>query len=425
MAKTEGFAEEKKILEFLRRIERNQSAYSALYVYVSKLKPKNRHPLFVKVIARLFDGLVGAAEGQLFVLENGDFVIIGKNITSVTINNAVGKLRKCLASDPILMSQEECAFTKIYMFPEEFIDLGMQIEEMMINRNVDVPTIQKFAIEAKQLESVKEHLDDIDVAEIVKHQSILRFESSDVFKSLYQEFFVAVKDLSLQYNPSIDLVANKWLFLYLTQILDKKTISSFKQSAINNYPQAVGLNLNLSSVFSDEFKNLISDFTNSGKYIIAEVQLSDMFNSLNLYFEAKKFLHDHNCKMLVDGLTLSMLQTLDIPRLQPDLVKIFWDPIMEFDTNNANFKKFISDFGSDNIILAKCKDVKSIRWGIKYGIRNFQGPYIDNLEVELVRKQCPNGGICTTEDCLKRRRLIVGAERDKCVYKDYLEKILE
>ena len=53
MAKAESFAEERNLLEFLRRIERNQSAYSALYVYVSKLKPKNFYIFFILMYFKL------------------------------------------------------------------------------------------------------------------------------------------------------------------------------------------------------------------------------------------------------------------------------------------------------------------------------------------------------------------------------------
>ena len=51
MAKTGKFAAEKYLLESLNRIARNQAMYSVLYVNVSKLKAKNRHPSFFKVIA--------------------------------------------------------------------------------------------------------------------------------------------------------------------------------------------------------------------------------------------------------------------------------------------------------------------------------------------------------------------------------------
>lgn len=63
MVKAGSFAAEKYLLDSLNRIGKNPLGYSVLYVNVSKLKPKNRHPEFVKIFAKLFDGLVGATNG--------------------------------------------------------------------------------------------------------------------------------------------------------------------------------------------------------------------------------------------------------------------------------------------------------------------------------------------------------------------------
>ena len=72
------FDTEKYLLETLDRVSKNRTDYKVLYVNVSKLKPKNRHPRFVKIIARLFDDLVAIADSAMFVLSNGDFAILGK-----------------------------------------------------------------------------------------------------------------------------------------------------------------------------------------------------------------------------------------------------------------------------------------------------------------------------------------------------------
>ena len=119
-----------------------------------------------------------------------------------------------------------------------------------------------------------------------------------------------------------------------------------------------------------------------------------------------------------------MLHMLNIKRLEPDWIKIFWDPIMEFDANNEEFRQLVEDLGREKIILAKSLDEKSVRWGMSHGISAFQGPYIDNLEVAIIRSQCPGGKECSAVDCLKRRRLLAGAFRDECRYKEYLEKLL-
>ena len=72
-----NFETEKYLLETLERVAKNRSEYKILYVNISKLKPKNRHPKFVKIITRLFDDLVSIANSTMFVLENGDFAILG------------------------------------------------------------------------------------------------------------------------------------------------------------------------------------------------------------------------------------------------------------------------------------------------------------------------------------------------------------
>jgi hypothetical protein len=63
-----------------------------------------------------------------------------------------------------------------------------------------------------------------------------------------------------------------------------------------------------------------------------------------------------------------------------------------------------------------------LRWGIKNGIRAFQGPYIDMLEVAMIRKNCPNGKRCTVNDCLKRKKMISGNFRNMCDYKEILDR---
>lgn len=424
MLRTGNLAAEKYLLETLDRVSRSRTPYSALYVNISGLKPKNRHPSFVKVIARLFDDLVGAASGMLFVLSNGDFVILGQEITPQTVENAVQTLRQVLPSDPMFLSRDNGDFTQLYDFPYDFQVLYQRIENLMEKARLPDFSNYKYSVEAAQIDGVIEQLNNINIAELIKHQSVIRIEAFNKFKLLFQEFFVAVKDLSRQYDADIDLTANKWLFLYLTQTLDKKTLSSFMFADIKNWPQQIGLNLNLSSIFSDEFANFIQHVLQPEQKIVAEVQMVDVFNSFHLYFEARELLHRGGHRILIDATSPEMLHMLNIVRLQPDLIKIFWDPMMETDMNNSELRQLLQEFGADNVILAKCKDEKAIRWGISYGIRNFQGPYIDKLEVKLIQASCPDGANCSAEDCLKRRRLIAGFEREKCSQKEFLEKML-
>lgn len=425
MARAVSFSAERYLLDSMNRIAKNPLGYSVLYVNVSKLKPKNRHPEFVKIMAKLFDGLVGATSGLLFILNNSDFAILGKNITQETVEEAVKKLRQGLSSDPILYSHDSKDFAHVYNFPEDFQSFYKMIEQNIANGGgPEEVVVSKRPITAGQIEEVIAHLERIDIAEIVKRQSVVQIGGPKRFAVIFQEFFVAVKDLSAQFDENIDLVANRWLFSYLTQTLDKKTISAFQAAEIKNWPEQISLNLNLSSVFSREFVNFAKNFLKEDQKVIVEVQMMDAFNNLPLFFEAKEILHRGGHKLLIDAMSVDMLQMLNVKRLGADMIKIFWEPLLEYDNNNENLHRIIDDFGSENVILAKCVNETAVRWGMSYKINKFQGPYVDDLEVALLRAKCPNAQNCTAADCLKRKRLLAGAFRDECVHQEHLEALL-
>ncbi len=424
MPKAGSFTAEKYLLDSLSRIAKNPAGYSVLYVNVSKLKPKNRHPQFVKIFAKLFEDLVGATNGMMFILANGDFAILGKKITQETVENAVKTLRQGLSSDPVLMNSDSGEFAEVYEFPEQFVPFYKRIEGIIAADAEQTEEPRKRPLFAAQVESVINHLDNLDIRDIVKHQSIIRIGGAKKFEVLFQEFFVAVKDLSAQFNKDIDLTGNRWLFLYLTQVLDKKTISAFQAADLKVWPRQISLNLNLSSVRSREFINLVKNFIRPEQRLIVEVQLMDVFNNLASYFEVRDLLHQGGHQILIDNTSPEMLHMLNIKRLEPDWVKIFWAPLMEFDVDNAELRQTITDLGAQSVILAKCRDEKAMRWGLKYGVNTFQGPYIDDLEVALIRAGCPNAKNCKVLDCLKRKRLLAGAYRDECVHKECLEKLL-
>ena len=418
---------EKYLLDALDRVARNPLDYSVLYVNISKLRPKNRHPEFVKIFARMFDSIVGVVRGQLFVLSNGDFAILGKNITGTTVDEAVKKIRLGLSSDPIIHGKSTKDFAKIYYFPEDYTSFYIKIQNMYNEdvQDVDVPQeTPKRPISADEIDDVIAQLDTIDIPEIIKRQSAIKILAPNKFKVAFQEFFVAVKDLSKHLDESLDLLASRWLFLYLTQTLDKKTLNAFFYSDIVNWPEQISLNLNLSSVFSHEFVHLAKNFLKPEQKLIVEVQLMDVFNNLPLYFKVKDILHMGGHKLLIDSVSPSSLKMLKLKRLDPDMVKVFWEPLLEYDDHNEMFKKVVEDLGEDNVVLAKCDTNAALKWGLEYKINTFQGPIIDKLEVALLQKCCPDAANCTAADCLHRKKLLWGSFRDECTQKEILEELL-
>lgn len=416
---------EKLLLSNLEQIAKNPENYAALYIHSSKLKPKHRHPKFLKILEKFFDGVVSLSGGALFPLNNGDFVILGNNFSQKTINEAIGKLKQGLSNDPILHSKDPEDFAELYKFPEKFGFLCNQTLELLKYQN---NASEIFPDEAKEIstgdiDNILDTLEQVDISELVKRQSVVEVKGANKFGVHYQEFFIAVKDLNLLFN-NLDLQKNHWLYFYILQHLDKRLLQAFFEAKIKQWPEFIGINLTLQSINSPEFATFTKEFLQQTHKLVVEVQLIDIFNNLPLYFQVKDTLHKNGHKILIDGVTTASLNLLSLEALKPDMIKIFWEPLLEYEKNNAEIKSAITLLKPENVILAKCDTSQALSWGLYNGISVFQGPFMDNLETAIIRRQCPNVDNCDIKTCLKRKRLLSGSEHEKCNQKDILEKLL-
>lgn len=427
MVKQQVVLSEKYLLSALDRIAKNPAGYAVLYINASKLKPKHRHPKFLKILEKFFDGVVGLAKGVFFPLSNGDFAILGRDFSQSMVDEAVNKLREGTSNDPILHGKNSSDFATVFMFPDTFSSFYNYIVSIAENSGQshfeDNFEPEKRSLEAGEVDDVLSILNSIDISELVKRQSIVQILQANQFKVHYQEFFLAVKDLNMLFD-NVDIQENRWLYFYMLQHLDKRMLQAFFSANLHEWPELIGINLTMQSVYSQEFVNFAKMFLTQGRKIVVEVQLIDVFNNLPLYFEVKDILHRGGHKILIDGVNVASLKLLNLASLSPDMIKVFWEPLWEYAPDSDELKEAVTLLGKDNVILAKCDSSQALSWGVKHGISSFQGPFMDNLEVAFIRRECPDAAQCTIKECLKRKRLLSGQERGKCTQLSVLEKLL-
>ena len=86
------------------------------------------------------------------------------------------------------------------------------------------------------------------------------------------------------------------------------------------------------------FVDFAKNFLRGERKLIVEVKLMDVFNNLPLYFEAKEILHKGGHKLLLDAVSPSALRMLNLKTLQPDMVKLFWEPLLEYEAFDEKLK---------------------------------------------------------------------------------------
>lgn len=414
---------ERLLLDALERVINYSADFTVLYVNISKLRPQNKKPKFIKIFFRLFDNIVRNSQSKLFILSNGDFVLLGRSVSETVVEDVVKKLEMVLSSDPIVYDGGD-EFYDIFNLSKKYKILYEKIANIMNSDDKDIfskdDENQVKDIEPEDLDDIINTTRHLDLSPFVCRQSAIRLKNQTYNEVVFQEFFTSIFDLSKIVAPNVNVFSNKWLFQHLTTLLDKKMIDTLIDAKFDHLPKVVSLNFNLSTVFSREFISFAKSFLINGQKIVIEVQLMDVFNNLNLYFEARDLLRKGGHKILIDGVDPNILKFLDIKYLAPDMVKLFWEPLLEADIKNSEIANLCDAIGSDNIILARCDNEKAIRWGLSQGIVTFQGYFIDDISTRVRKANCSYD--CPFEECAKRKKVMFAAKRDECLDKNMLDK---
>ena len=207
--------EEKQKIDFLLSLEPMakakdprimQLAYNAVVTASSRHRIVNTHGLDLKDRDNIAYAYASA------VAKEGDKVATGMGMTisrdfdkleaEKIVNDAVDKLRRGLITDPIWTARSSSEFTQVYN-PDEFDELYRKIEMMVNDENRLVDVVYRNPVDAGQMDAVKEHLDFVNIVDIVKHQSVIRLENSSNFRCMFDEYFVAVKDLNQNFDKNL------------------------------------------------------------------------------------------------------------------------------------------------------------------------------------------------------------------------------
>ena len=108
----------------------------------------------------------------------------------------------------------------------------------------------------------------------------------------------------------------------------------------------------------------------------------DLLTNINMYIDVRGALNALGHAILVDGLSTTMLQMLDVATMKPDHAKIVWAPElldMMDPGSNQSAAYLVSEIGAEKVILSRCDSAAALAWGIKSGISVFQGHFLDSF----------------------------------------------
>lgn len=377
--------QETMFVDTLDRIRRNPEGRKAVHLRLSQLLPQNRTPVRIKIVTRMFRTLESGRQVQIFSLTNDDLAMVVGAGAQRDVNNIIHRVRKLFEGDPLTMD-DEGGNDRFALWYDLTLDAAMAIhaaQQLRQEAQVAPPRAAAEPLPAMTpgaLDELHKKLAFLNVVPFVRDQVALRVDTQTNDAAIeFYEFFLSVGDIQRAIAPGWNLFGDRSLFQDLSRTMDLRMLEIVLRAPQARGAPAISLNLNLETIFTPAFQNFLERVEQPTK-VIVEIQAIDLVTNFNMYLDAQGALGAMGHAILIDGLSTAALAMIDVALMKPDYAKIIWAPelldMMDPATNqSAAF--IVQNIGAEKVILSRCDSANALAWGIKTGIRVFQGHFLD------------------------------------------------
>lgn len=391
---------EARLLERVEAVGADAKAWRGLHFQFSKLLEHYRSDYQIKIAINLLSDLLKGAEGTLFQCADSDIFILVKGAQKHVIEKVVFQLRYLFMDDPLAYTtegQEGIDFCHIYDLSiawEDFMKMCKRKLASNAKQEVTETIIQggpeglanKGANRIKpltpqRLASFERDLLPADISRTLRRQPICAAQQGKKIRKVFDEIYINISHLRQLLLADVDVMSNRSLFKYVTQILDNKVLEWLRRQ--QSFETPVSLNLNVNTLLSDAFSKFDAALKPSDKVsVVIEIHVSDVFQDMEAFIIAQRMLQKEGYRVCLDGLTpLSFLQ-VNREQLGFDLAKLQWNAEQESDLGsreNRALAEAVKRCGPSRVILCRCDNRQAIDFGHGMGISLFQGRFLDKV----------------------------------------------
>ncbi|MCC7017718.1 MAG: hypothetical protein IT564_11010 [Rhodospirillales bacterium] len=397
--------QEALLLEYVQQLEKMRTGRKMLHLHLSLLRPYNRRDTHLRTAAANFDPIVRAANGQIFVIRNGDIFFCYKSEIQAQVDAIVQRLRYLFGEDPLVSEDgaEGKEFATILDAATQYDDIlyaARSTTESETKRGAEEKTRQdaRSRLKTRQeqgepltpdvLARIETALVRADLSNLVRRQYACSVDENNAPTQIFSELFISIKDLRETLLPGVNLTSNRWLFQHLTETLDKRMLALLAKTDRFTVSGDISFNVNVRTLLAPEFMSF-DENVSAGRRggMIIELQKEDIFSDLGTYLFAREFLQNKGYRVCLDGLTFQTLDIIDRKRLGADMAKLFWTPEMAEKPEGRERVGRLLDGGGKTVVLCRCDTADAVDFGRSVGIELYQGRHIESLIAEDNRRR--------------------------------------
>ncbi len=389
-----GRGAEAKLVETLSEIRDSCDDWMAIAFHMNLLQEQYRSDYQLKIAVNLVHDLLTAYEGGIFQFMDGSMVVLCNHMSTTLANKLVFQLRYLCMDDPLAYTEDGrenpgfCTTYRLGLDWQKCLNYATRrmTQVSRTGRGGEDKTEEpkaKGLFSAARLATVERELSQLDLGPAIRRQPVCAITAAGAVKRVFDELYINIHHLQQLLKVDVDFLSNKWLFKYLTVLLDKRVIAMLKTQSAQYLMQPVSININAETLLSEQFTEFDASLHPAQKVgIVFEVPVLDVFADMTAFAIARDTAQKRGYRVCVDGLTTQSFLHLNRESIKADLIKLQWpaDQPSELDRpENQTLKFAIQACGVGRVILCRCDSKAALEYGQALGLSLFQGRHLDGM----------------------------------------------
>lgn len=397
---------EAKLYEMVTSVENNPGGWRAMHFRFSRLMEHYKSDYQLKIATNLVTDILGAEEGGVFICADKDVFVLCQGIARSKLEKVIFQLRYLFSEDPVAYQpdgKENPDFCEISDLSIDWlpfrnlvknkitIQAKMEAEKPKHKAGRDGEEPHDKNMTPAVLAGVERDLKQADLTPVMRFQPVYAAVPGKKIRPVFQEVYVNIGHLGTFVSSGVNLVSNRFLFGYLTEVLDLKVLEMLGRRPDVYFRGPVSLNLNIVTLLSHAFTEFDSHLSAAmRKQLIVELQAGDIFSNMQGFLAARDMLAKQGYRLCLDGLSRDSFLQMDREGLGLDMMKLQWNAEIESDLKTQmgkNMQKAVKACGPNRVILCRCDSRQAIDYGQALGINLFQGRALDKAMQPGQRKE--------------------------------------
>ena len=402
---TQNIKRENVVSEEIAQFCSDRGNFKVLYLNIALLHDIENSLNANKIaVSDVLKPLTKEGKAKLMALPNNNLVLVFDKQLQDEVKSVLVKTKFLLSSSSKVRQAanlEECGVACFYDMASDFEEVKKKIAAACADVRVKLQTQNadksffggynrnfNKELTTELLAKVQKIISVADFSSFVRRQSVCAIIGKSAPQRVFEEVFVSIPDMRDSLLPDVDITANPWLFLALTETLDRRVLEIVSRHDDGSLAGNFSVNINVSTILSDDFLRFDDSINGSMRQsIILELQLVDIFSDIRSFILAKTFAKARGYKICIDGITVDKLKFLNRKNLDCDLMKIIWNPaIVDVLNEDKHFMDYMNKAERAKIVLCRIDDVAAVTAGNSLGINLYQGRYVQRLLNSMTKR---------------------------------------